>query len=165
MAGVLPRPTYPSPVEPDAAQAEVVTGELAGTGSTTALRLASLPTALLLLRGTFSLFEFGVVLCSPSLTVLATARGGAPQDGRCHTTPVKLLTLKPFFSHLRQGLPVRSRARRPALMAPWLAFGPSLWPARGAGVVHGRLGSSPTVPSLRKGLAFAGGVDGKKQSG
>jgi hypothetical protein len=32
-------------------------------------------------------------------------------------------------------------------------------------VVHGRLGSSPTVPSLRKGLAFAGGVDGKKQSG
>jgi hypothetical protein len=53
-------------------------------------------------------------------------RLGAFHEGTSHTTPVKLRNLKPFFSHLRHlNLPVRSRARRPALMAPWFALGPS----------------------------------------
>lgn len=56
-----------------------------------------------------------------------TVRGGAVQRGISQTTPVKLLSLKPPLAHLRQGLPDRSRARRPALMAPWFALGPSLW--------------------------------------
>jgi hypothetical protein len=53
--------------------------------------------------------------------------GGASQRGISQTTPVKLFSLKPPFCHLRHGLPDRSRARRPALIAPWLALGPSLW--------------------------------------
>lgn len=56
----------------------------------------------------------------------AELRLGAFQEGTFQTTPVKLRSLKPFFSHLRHlNLPVRSRARRPALIAPWLALGPS----------------------------------------
>lgn len=44
--------------------------------------------------------------------------GGAVHRGISHTVPVKLLSLKPPFAHFRQGLPERSRARRPAFMAP-----------------------------------------------
>lgn len=44
--------------------------------------------------------------------------GGAVQRGSSQTTPVKLLTLKPPFCHLRQGLPDRSRALKPAFIAP-----------------------------------------------
>lgn len=44
--------------------------------------------------------------------------GGAVQRGSSQTTPVKLLTVNPPFFHLRQGLPDRSRALKPALMAP-----------------------------------------------
>lgn len=47
-------------------------------------------------------------------------------DGNSQTTPVKLFNERGFLLHLRQGLPDLSRARRPALMAPWLALGPSL---------------------------------------
>lgn len=57
--------------------------------------------------------------------------GGAVQRGTSHMTPVKVLSLKPPRAHLRQGLPDLSRARRPALIAPWLALGPSLWPPAG----------------------------------
>lgn len=53
--------------------------------------------------------------------------GGAVHRGISQTSPVKDLSLKPLRCHLRQGLPDRSRARRPALMAPRLALGPSLW--------------------------------------
>lgn len=49
------------------------------------------------------------------------------QLGSSHAWPVKLLRVKPFFSHLRHGVPDLSRARRFALMKPVLAFGPSLW--------------------------------------
>lgn len=52
---------------------------------------------------------------------------GARQVGTSHTTPVKLRIWKPFFAHLRQGFPDRSRARRLALMVPILALGPSFW--------------------------------------
>jgi hypothetical protein len=56
--------------------------------------------------------------------------GGAVHRGISHTTPVNVLSVKPPLFHLRQGLPDRSSARRPALMAPWLALGPSLCAAR-----------------------------------
>ena len=39
--------------------------------------------------------------------------------------------LETLALHLRHGLPLRSRARRPALMAPVLALGPSLWAGMG----------------------------------
>lgn len=52
--------------------------------------------------------------------------GGAVHRGTSQTVPVKLLSVNPPFVHLRHGLPERSRARRPALMAPWFALGPSL---------------------------------------
>lgn len=47
--------------------------------------------------------------------------------------PVKDLSWRGLRSHFRHGLPVRSRARSPALMAPVLALGPSLWDATGLG--------------------------------
>lgn len=47
-------------------------------------------------------------------------------------TPVKLLSVKDPLAHLRHGLPERSSARSPALMAPWLALGPSLCAERPA---------------------------------
>ena len=53
--------------------------------------------------------------------------GGAFHRGISQMTPVKLLTVKPPFCHLRHGLPLRSSARKPAFIAPWLALGPSLW--------------------------------------
>lgn len=51
--------------------------------------------------------------------------GGAVHRLICQCTPVKVLSWKLPLVHLRQGLPLRSRARRPALIAPWLALGPS----------------------------------------
>lgn len=45
-------------------------------------------------------------------------RDGAVHRGTDHTTPVKLLRVKPPLLHLRHGLPERSRARKPALIAP-----------------------------------------------
>ena len=119
-------------------------GELAaGLEGAFPLLLTSLPLGLLLPLIWFSSFEIGVPVESlPSRAVLF----GVRQDGRSHMTPVKLLTEKPFFSHLRHGFPDLSRARRPALMAPWLALGPSLCPLSGAGVVHGLLVPSGATP-------------------
>lgn len=51
---------------------------------------------------------------------------GARQVGSSQTTPVKLFNWNGLRSHRRHGVPLRSRARSPALMAPWLALGPSL---------------------------------------
>lgn len=76
----------------------------------------------------------------------AAARLGARQVAMDHCTPVKLLIWKPRFSHRLHGLPVRSRARRPALMAPWLAFGPSFGTGAGAAkapLARGSLTKSP----------------------
>ena len=53
-------------------------------------------------------------------------------EGTSQVMPVKLLTWNGFRFHLRQGVPDRSRARRPALMAFSAFLGPSLGPA-GAG--------------------------------
>ena len=55
--------------------------------------------------------------------------GGAVHRGISQMVPVKLLSVKPPLAHFRHGLPDRSRARRPALIAPWLALGPRRWPA------------------------------------
>jgi hypothetical protein len=52
--------------------------------------------------------------------------GGADHRGISHSTPVNVLSLKEFFCHFLHGAPDRSNALRPALMAPWFAFGPSL---------------------------------------
>jgi hypothetical protein len=60
--------------------------------------------------------------------------------GASQAMPVKLLTRKGEKVHLRQGLPVRSRARRLALIAPWLAFGLSFGAETGIDV--------PLTPSL-----------------
>lgn len=43
---------------------------------------------------------------------------GAPHVGIDHRTPVKDFKLKVAFSQRLQGFPVRSKARRPALIAP-----------------------------------------------
>ena len=51
---------------------------------------------------------------------------GAFHDGMPHIAPVKDFNCIGLRSQRRQGLPERSRARRPALMAPVFAFGPSL---------------------------------------
>lgn len=70
---------------------------------------------------------FGVPFSVASAESSSTTFGlGALQVGIPQTTPVKLFSWNGLRSHLRHGLPVRSRARRPALIAPWLAFGPSL---------------------------------------
>ncbi len=52
--------------------------------------------------------------------------GGAVQRRISQLTPVKLFREKPPRVHFRQGLPDRSSARSPALIAPWFALGPSL---------------------------------------
>jgi len=93
-----------------------------------------------------------VCLASPALELslltsplnVELARSGADQEPRDHDMPVKDLSWKPLRSHLRQGLPERSRARRPAFMAPVFAFGPSLWLTIAAGTAKG-----PFLPSGR----------------
>lgn len=95
------------------------------------LLLRSLGTGLLSIRPLMSPEAELSLLTSP-LKVEASLCGVA-QDPTAHETPVKLLSEKPFRSHLRHGLPVLSRARKPALIAPVLAFGPSLWPLAGVG--------------------------------
>lgn len=80
-------------------------------------------------------------------------RGGAVHRGISQETPVKLLSLKPPLAHFRQGLPDRSRARRPALMAPWFALGPSLWADGRAAALLWSM-----VPSSNRGFFFGPGL-------
>ena len=63
---------------------------------------------------------------------IAVAAFGVRHVGSSHTTPVKLLIRMPFFSQRLHGFPLRSRARKPALIAPRFALGPSLCVMRGA---------------------------------
>lgn len=79
---------------------------------------------------------------------LTVTLGGARQRGISHAVPVKLLMLKPPLAHLRQGAPERSSARRPALMAPWFALGPSLWAAAAPAPLGPELGLSAVPSSL-----------------
>jgi hypothetical protein len=53
---------------------------------------------------------------------------GALHAGTAHVTPVKLFKVNPDFCQRLHGFPVRSRARNLSLIAPVLAFGPSLSP-------------------------------------
>ena len=102
----------------------------------------------------WSPLEFGVA-ASPDSSLASCSLFGAPQVGRLQTMPVKLLTVRPCLAHLRHGLPERSRARKPALMAPWLALGPSLCAPVGADCVQGLPGSSPLAPPspLQRGVS------------
>lgn len=111
--------------------------------STSAALLLTLP---LLPSCALSLFSLLLLLSTDaapdsSLAGSGIFLGGADHRFTSHTTPVKLLRVKPPRNHLRQGLPDLSRARRPALMAPWLALGPSLW------APLGRLAEWSIVPS------------------
>jgi hypothetical protein len=79
----------------------------------------------------------------------AAACRDAFHDGSSTTEPVKVRILKPVFCHfLTLNLPVRSRLRRLALMAPAFALGPSFCAGAGAakGVVE--LGSLIMSPSF-----------------
>lgn len=81
----------------------------------------------------FSLFSLPLLLSADGAAVESSAPGsgcflgGAVQRGISHCTPVNVLSLKLPRAHLRHGLPDLSSARRPALIAPWFALGPSLW--------------------------------------
>lgn len=96
---------------------ELLFSLLVTTGRWSALSLFSL-----LLSAVDTAAEAGASSGVTSTTSLGL--GGATQRWISHSTPVKVLSRKFPLFHLRHGLPVRSRARRPALMAPWLALGP-----------------------------------------
>jgi len=83
--------------------------------------LLSLATALLS-TGFSSLLPVVSLFTSPVEPVCSA--GGAFQYPSPHETPVKDLMGMGLRCHLRQGLPLRSRARRLALMLPVLALGP-----------------------------------------
>lgn len=120
-----------------AADIAIGAGELAGTLPGALRTSASTPLLKALLASLFtcSFSLFSLVLLSaeaaadPSAVDSSNSLGGAVQRGTSQTMPVKLLRTKPPFAHLRHGLPDRSRARSPALIAPWFALGPSLCPA------------------------------------
>lgn len=84
---------------------------------------------------TFVSLESELSLLTSPLKALSF--GGALQEPTVQLTPVMLWSEKPLRSHLRQGLPLLSSARRPALMAPVLALGPSLCALIGAGPPKG----------------------------
>lgn len=93
--------------------------------------VASTSIALVLFSLSIWLFSLFSLLLSPvdepSVLGLMATLGGALHLGISIGMPVNVLITKERFSHLRQGLPERSRARKPALIAPWLALGPSRW--------------------------------------
>ena len=81
--------------------------------------LFSLPPLLLLMSFSFLLWLLDVVeLFEGSPSPLNVFAFGARQEGNSHVTPVNVLRWKPDLVHFLHGLPVRSRARRPALIAP-----------------------------------------------
>lgn len=126
----------------DMAQAPAAMGIGAGEEACTLgmLCISTSPPELLtsLLAGcsTFSLFSLLLPLADTGPKVGTSSGvasstglgfGGAVHRWISHETPVKVLSWKLPLAHLRQGFPERSRARRPALMAPWFALGPSRW--------------------------------------
>jgi hypothetical protein len=136
----------PGPCDHDTA-ATAGAGELAGS-TTAGMGVSTSPPLLLFSLATTLLSCVGLGASLDPLDSLFTSpaksdwdRVGAVQVGDAHRTPVKLLTWNPFFAHRRHFLPVRSRARRLALMAPWFALGLIL------GADTGTL--MPLTPSLR----------------
>ena len=88
-------------------------------------------TSTLLVRSLGSaLLPFGFMSLDPVVSLLTSpekeSRFGASQVDIAHCVPVKDLITSGLCPQRRHGLPERSSARRPALMAPVLAFGPSL---------------------------------------
>lgn len=97
------------------------------------LLLRSLATALL---------SFGFRSLEPVVSLLTSpakleSRIGAFHDDMPHVMPVNDLICNGLRFHLRHGLPVRSSARRLALMLPVFALGPSLWVDTGLGPAKG----------------------------
>ena len=79
----------------------------------------------------FSAFPLLSLLISP----FSSSPLLAPQLAISQLTPVKLFSARPRLTQRLHGRPERSKARRPALIAPVLALGPSLgargvWPMR-----------------------------------
>lgn len=93
--------------------------------------LLSLGTALLAMLALASSLEPELSLFTSPLK-LELSLFGALHVPTSQLTPPMLLREKPLRSHLRQGFPDLSSARRPALIAPVLAFGPSLCAVIGA---------------------------------
>lgn len=126
---------------------------LAGSGvrSPSPRLLFSLGAALPVWLALLSLSPFSTIPSLASPLGLSDFCGlGARQVGSSQTTPVKLFNWNGLRSHRRHGVPLRSRARRPALMAPWLALGPSLCVVGASLVVS-------TVPSSLKSIQSAVG--------
>lgn len=121
------------------------------------------PSALIALLSSLSLVSVEPVESLRTSSENVEPRGGAMYEGTCHTTPVKDRSLRPFFSHfLTLNLPVRSRARRLALIAPWFALGPTLGAAAGAAngvLLFGSLMASPSFCFFAFGPGFPRGFD------
>lgn len=98
---------------------------MAGAGEL-GLILVVLPTsrspALLLFSLSSWLLSLFSLLLSPeadsSHSPLILTFGGADHRGISHSLPVKVLILNELFCHFRQGVPERSSALSPALIAP-----------------------------------------------
>lgn len=110
--------------------------------------------SLLLLPSAEAGVEVGTPFSSGVDSSAGLGLGGAVHRLICHCTPVKVLSWKLPLVHLRQGLPLRSRARRPALIAPWLALGPSRWAAARGSRVPSSLGSKMLVLILMLHMGF-----------
>jgi hypothetical protein len=106
---------------------------VAGSAPSIWLALLSLCTTALLSCG-MSLEPVLSLLTSPAKPV---SRVGAFQRGMPQRVPVKDLIWRGLRSHLRHGLPVRSKARKFALMLPVLALGPRRCVETGLGPAKG----------------------------
>lgn len=89
-----------------------------------------LPKPLWLLSLATALLSFGFISLLPVLSLFVSPVSPASPLGAFHEfmpqmAPVKDLIVRGFFSQRLQGLPLRSSARRFALMFPVLALGPS----------------------------------------
>lgn len=130
-AGELAATALPGPLRISTSPSALLFAPLLGTALTASLLrwpLVSLFSFSSLFGWLFSLEELfsAEAAAESSEGGCDTILGGAFQRGISQTTPVKLFSWKPPLCQRRQGAPERSRARRPALIAPWLALGPSL---------------------------------------
>lgn len=91
------------------------------------------------------------LVTSPSKPCAPAPRLFVFQRGTSHVLPVNEVNCRPLFCHLRVGVPVRSRARRFALIAPVLALG----------LVLCDVGAAPVSPSLWLMSASGGTSEGR----
>lgn len=129
---------------------------MGGAGELSAI-IVSPPSMPLLLRSlATALLSLGLRSLEPVVSLLTSpakpeSRWWVFHDGILQSVPVKDLSWTPLRSQRRQGLPVRSRARRLALMLPVFAFGPSLCAGTGLGPVEG-----PFLPSCERSMVPSG---------